>query len=297
MSSTPLPGAPCPDTPHASRTASHAAKPPARRTRRLTISAVVAALLVGGTAVAAQPATAAPAPASAAQVHAGVLAASTAAHKPYLKVARTGSKIVYTKGSPKLYVRATYRGHAVRGHAVVKVSGKTVKTLRLSSTGRTSYRLSNRIKPAVHGKRTVRVYVNPSSGQGLKQTNKAFTVHTYRYGSRVLNVASKYRGVKYRYGGSTPSGFDCSGFTRYVYKKAGVKTMPHSSSAQRHAGKRVSKSHARAGDLIWSPGHVAIYAGGNTMIDAPRPGKTIQFRQIWQSNPTFVRVSSKAITV
>ena len=59
-------------------------------------------------------------------------------------------------------------------------------------------------------------------------------------------------------------------------------------------GTRLGAGHDRAdalpGDLIWSPGHVGIYAGGNTQIDAPRPGKTIQFRDIWQSDPTFIRV-------
>lgn len=109
-------------------------------------------------------------------------------------------------------------------------------------------------------------------------------------GSAVIAIASRYVGVPYVYGGSTPSGFDCSGFTSYVYRQLGV-SLSHSSSAQRGAGTVVSRAAAKPGDLIWTPGHVAIYAGGNMMIDAPRPGKTIQFRPIWQSNPTFIRVT------
>lgn len=108
-------------------------------------------------------------------------------------------------------------------------------------------------------------------------------------GNAVLEIASRYIGVPYVYGGSTPSGFDCSGFTSYVYAQLGV-SLPRSSSAQRYAGTVVSRSEAKPGDLIWTPGHIAIYAGGNQQIDAPRPGKTIQFRNIWQSNPTFIRV-------
>jgi len=109
-------------------------------------------------------------------------------------------------------------------------------------------------------------------------------------GNAVLEIAARYVGVPYRSGGKTPEGFDCSGFTAYVYGQLGI-SMASSSAAQRNVGTVVSRADALPGDLIWSPGHVAIYAGGNSQIDAPRPGKTIQFRGIWQSNPTFIRVS------
>lgn len=110
------------------------------------------------------------------------------------------------------------------------------------------------------------------------------------YGSEIISIASRYVGVPYVYGGTTPDGFDCSGFTSYVYAQVGI-SLPRTSSAQSGVGVRVSRADAQPGDLIWTPGHVAIYAGDNTQIDAPRPGQTIQFRQIWQSNPTFIRVA------
>lgn len=108
-------------------------------------------------------------------------------------------------------------------------------------------------------------------------------------GAQVAEIAKRYIGVPYVYGGSTPSGFDCSGFTSYVYAKVGI-SLPHSSTAQRSAGRVVSAADARPGDIIWSPGHVAIYLGNGKQIDAPRPGHTIQIRSIWQSNPVFIRV-------
>ncbi|MCC2315633.1 NlpC/P60 family protein [Cellulomonas xiejunii] len=108
-------------------------------------------------------------------------------------------------------------------------------------------------------------------------------------GNAVLEIAARYVGVPYVSGGASPEGMDCSGFTSYVYAQLGI-TLPRTSSAQRNAGTVVSRADAQPGDLIWSPGHVGIYAGGNQMIDAPRPGKTVQFRAIWQSNPTFIRI-------
>lgn len=109
-------------------------------------------------------------------------------------------------------------------------------------------------------------------------------------GNAVLEIAARYVGVPYVHGGASPAGFDCSGFTSYVYGQLGI-SLPRSSSAQRNVGQVVSRADALPGDLIWSPGHVGIYAGGNMQIDAPRPGKTIQFRAIWQSAPVFIRVT------
>lgn len=109
-------------------------------------------------------------------------------------------------------------------------------------------------------------------------------------GNAVLEVAARYVGTPYVSGGTTPDGFDCSGFTGYVYAQLGI-TLPRASADQRYAGVQVSRADALPGDLIWSPGHIGIYAGGNTQIDSPRPGKTVQFRDIWQSNPIFIRVT------
>lgn len=109
-------------------------------------------------------------------------------------------------------------------------------------------------------------------------------------GNAVLEIAARYIGVPYVYGGSTPDGFDCSGFTSYVYAQLGI-TLPRSSSAQGTVGTIVPADQARPGDLMWWPGHVAIYAGGTIQIDASQPGTTVQFREIHRSNPTFIRVT------
>lgn len=108
-------------------------------------------------------------------------------------------------------------------------------------------------------------------------------------GSTIVSIASGLVGVPYVAGGTTPDGFDCSGFTSYVYAQAGI-AIPRTSAAQREAGTVVPREQAQPGDLIWSPGHIAIYAGGDLQVDAPVPGKSVQIREIWQSAPTFIRV-------
>lgn len=107
-------------------------------------------------------------------------------------------------------------------------------------------------------------------------------------GSAVVAYAAQFVGTPYLSGGSTPAGFDCSGFVSYVYRHFGI-SLPRSSSAYWSVGTRVSSP--LPGDIIVTSGHVSIYAGKNLQLDSPVPGKTIQFRAIWQSNPTFVRVS------
>lgn len=108
-------------------------------------------------------------------------------------------------------------------------------------------------------------------------------------GGSILSIAARYVGTPYVYGGTTPSGFDCSGYTQYVFKQVGI-SLPRTSGAQSQAGRRVSASEARPGDLVWTSGHIGIYAGGNMMYDAPRTGKSVAKREIWYT-PTFIRVT------
>ncbi|MGF0118019.1 C40 family peptidase [Promicromonospora sp. Marseille-Q5078] len=121
------------------------------------------------------------------------------------------------------------------------------------------------------------------------EEREAVEVPASANGSAIVSIAMRYVGVPYVSGGTSPSGFDCSGLTQYVYGQAGI-SLPRTSSAQRYAGTVVSASEAQAGDLIWTPGHVAIYAGDGMQIDAPKPGDVVKYRAIWQSNPTFIRV-------
>lgn len=106
---------------------------------------------------------------------------------------------------------------------------------------------------------------------------------------RVLELMRRHEGTPYRYGGTTPAGFDCSGFTQYVYRQVGIK-LPRTSSMQRRAGRTIPRSQARPGDLVYMPGHIGIYIGNGMMYDSPRTGKRIGARKIWSNNYQIIRV-------
>lgn len=109
-------------------------------------------------------------------------------------------------------------------------------------------------------------------------------------GVGALTHASNLRGIRYVWGGTTTRGFDCSGFTRYVYRKAGVH-LPRTAAAQQRATRRVS--NPRPGDLVFfgrPAHHVGIYAGNGKMYDSPRRGKRTGLHKIWSSKVTYGRV-------
>jgi peptidoglycan DL-endopeptidase CwlO len=106
----------------------------------------------------------------------------------------------------------------------------------------------------------------------------------------VLGIAASLAGTPYSYGGTSPStGFDCSGFTQYVFSKVGI-SLPRTAEAQRQAATPVS--NPQPGDLVFfgnPAGHVGIYAGGGMMWDSPHSGEVVSKRAIYSSNVTYGR--------
>lgn len=103
-------------------------------------------------------------------------------------------------------------------------------------------------------------------------------------GQAIVDEAKKYLGVKYVYGGSSPSGFDCSGLVQYVCRKNGI-SVSRSSREQFHNGVAVSREDLQPGDLVFfqkngTIHHVGIYVGGGQMIHAPQTGKTVSYQSI-----------------
>ncbi|MER7245967.1 C40 family peptidase [Kribbella sp. NPDC000426] len=118
---------------------------------------------------------------------------------------------------------------------------------------------------------------------------------TTTFRAKVLREAAKLKGTPYRYGGTTTRGFDCSGYTGYVYKKAGHK-LPRTSRQQYSATKHISRKAAKPGDLVFFRNggggvyHVGIYAGGNMLWHASKPGRPVAKAKIWTSSVAFGRI-------
>ncbi len=109
----------------------------------------------------------------------------------------------------------------------------------------------------------------------------------------VLANALSLTGIRYKYGGNSPeSGFDCSGFVRYVYQQSANLTLPHGARAISQLGKTIPKNELQPGDLVFfntlksTFSHVGIYLGNNRFIHAPSSGGGVRVEDMqdiyWQ---------------
>jgi cell wall-associated NlpC family hydrolase len=97
----------------------------------------------------------------------------------------------------------------------------------------------------------------------------------------VVGIAMQYLGVPYVWGGASPSGFDCSGFTMYVYAQVGI-SLPHNAAMQYGMGSAVGREFLQPGDLVFFNGlsHVGLYIGGNQFIHAPHTGDVVKISSL-----------------
>ena len=134
---------------------------------------------------------------------------------------------------------------------------------------------------------------NNNNNQAAQVSSQAQQSSTTRTGSgnNVVSYAESFIGVPYVYGGTTPSGFDCSGFVQYVYNHFG-KSLPRTTTQQENYGTQIPVSQAQPGDLyFWgnkgSAYHVAICVGNGKYIAAPEPGQSVSIGSTQYFQPSF----------
>ena len=158
------------------------------------------------------------------------------------------------------------------GWAYVDVNGTKgyIAETLLSSSKQETSRGTMTERDSTDVKTETKTQTASSNTEMTKETTSSQT------GSSVISYAKQFLGSKYVYGGTTASGFDCSGFTQYVYKHFGV-TLNRTAAAQYSNG--TSVTNLQAGDLVMfgksGINHVGIYIGGNTFIHAANPGRGV----------------------
>ena len=126
------------------------------------------------------------------------------------------------------------------------------------------------------------VQVPVVGGVGISaSTPEGSTVAPPNVHGGVVGIAMRYLGVPYVWGGSSPSGFDCSGFVAYVFAQIGL-SLPHSSYAMFGMGTPVSIGELQPGDLVFFTGasHMGIYIGGGQFIHAPHTGDVVKISSL-----------------
>ncbi|KRM51506.1 C40 family peptidase [Ligilactobacillus araffinosus] len=131
---------------------------------------------------------------------------------------------------------------------------------------------------------------NQQAAQVSSQAQQSSTTRTGS-GSNVVSYAESLIGVPYVYGGTTPNGFDCSGFVQYVYNHFG-KSLPRTTTQQENCGTQIPVNQAQPGDLyFWgskgSAYHVAICVGNGKYVAAPEPGQSVSIGSTQYFQPSF----------
>lgn len=181
-------------------------------------------------------------------------------------------------------------GKVSAGKARVYINGRHLQTRTLHD-GRATFMVGRHRLPDDRAAR-IKVRVIPWN-PNIRHRIVTRTVKDHRprvrtsSGTRVVQVARKQLGDQYMYGGAGPSAFDCSGLVAYSYRHATGKRLPHSSDALRAAGRPVS--NPQPGDVVWTRGHVSIYAGGGRVVEAAKPGTRVRLIERWQRNPVYLR--------
>lgn len=152
-------------------------------------------------------------------------------------------------------------------------------------TGRHGFRVLFRSKAGAKS-----VVIRPYNAQTNVASRRVAHPVALSPGRRIVTEAKKFIGrTPYVSGGTSPAtGFDCSGYTQYVYRHAHVASLPRTAEQQRHTGRIIPASQARAGDLVFYMGggrayHIAIYAGHGMQYAAATAQDGLVYQHVWSS--------------
>ena len=255
----------------------------AGRALRGTGGAAVLGTVLLGSAFAAGPAQAAPAASPAAPAISAQAAAPAAPAPAHATSVSTAEKLRWgSQGSAVEQLQSALNDHgdslSVDGK-FGKLTHGAVKDFQRSHDLKIDGVVGPETRGALNGSDA------PVSGGGTSAPAPAKSAISSQ--QAIVDAARSQIGASYSWGTSKPGvSFDCSGLSSYAYKQAGID-LPRTSSQQVAAGTTISKSEAQPGDLVVWPGHLGIYAGGDTVIDAGRSPGAVTERTIWGS-PTFV---------
>lgn len=185
-----------------------------------------------------------------------------------------GSSVTYPQNEENVVATSKVESNKT----VAKTSTPSKKATTSTSTSKTSVKTTSKtITKATTTTPSKTVTNSTTSTKAVTSTNKtasrgSSTVSSSK-ATAVINTAKNYLGVPYVWGGTSPSGFDCSGFTQYVLSKNGI-SVPRTSAEQYKVGTSVSKSNLRVGDLVFfttykaGPSHLGFYIGDGNFIHA-----------------------------
>lgn len=189
-----------------------------------------------------------------------------AINSAYQAAAKAASTNTGSANSTPAVEKSTVQSKSVKSASTVKKTTSTSTKKKAASTSRTTV---SRGTTSTSNKTASATAARTTSKPSVKTVSSA----TSSKASAVIATAKRYIGVPYVWGGESPSGFDCSGFTQYVLSKNGI-SIPRVTTDQYRTGTAVSRSNLKVGDLVFfttykpGPSHVGFYMGDGKFIHA-----------------------------
>ncbi len=214
----------------------------------------------------------------------GYMSADYVVAQPIMNIECGGAKVTTAvlnmrsgPGTENSIVTKLYEG------SVAKIIGINNAWFKVKYNGETGYISPEYVEVVEYQNNTPAAKTTANTGS-QSATSVAATSAATGTRRQIVDYAATLLGCKYVYGGSSPSGFDCSGYVKYVFQHFGVN-LSRTSSSQYSNSARIKKSELNVGDLVFfsqtrgssKVGHVGIYVGGGQFIHAAAPGKGVRY--------------------